>query len=84
MAQKFEPEEVVWTPDMPDRRLADRRAGLERRHAVGPALHVPSMRNGDDRRHDDRRRVTLTITGRAINAGFDADIGEDEDSGGRR
>ncbi|MBI2380019.1 MAG: hypothetical protein HYV16_04575 [Gammaproteobacteria bacterium] len=75
MAHKRETEEVVWTPDMPDRRLNDRRAGLERRQAVGQALHVPTPRNDGDRRQNDRRRMTLTITGRAMNGGFE---GEDE------
>lgn len=76
MAHKRETDDVVWTPDMPDRRLNDRRNGLERRNAVGQALHVPSMRSGDERRQSDRRKVTLTITGRAMNGGFEHDADE--------
>lgn len=74
MAHKHEKEEVVWTPDMPDRRLSDRRSGFERRQTVGQALHVPTPRNNLDRREGrDRRRMSLTITGRAMSAGFSRD-----------
>ncbi len=61
-------EEVVWTPTMPDRRLADRRSGLDRRDINGRGMNVPDVRNGSDRRGNDRRKVRLTITGRAMDA----------------
>lgn len=79
MAQKREEkEEVVWTPDMPDRRLNDRRDGLERRQTVGQAMHIPTPRHNGERRNTERRRVTLTITGRALHGGF-SERQEDED-----
>jgi len=64
-----ENEEVTWTPTMPDRRLADRRAGIDRRAVNGRQMTVPDLRSQQDRRGEDRRKVRLTITGRAINAG---------------
>lgn len=64
-----ENEEVTWTPTMPDRRLADRRTGIDRRAVNGRQMTVPDLRSQQDRRGEDRRKVRLTITGRAINAG---------------
>jgi len=52
---------------MPDRRLEDRRAGIDRRAVNGRQMTVPDVRNAD-RRSDDRR-VRLTITGRAMDVG---------------
>lgn len=69
MRKPVEDEAVVWTPNMPDRRLTDRRNGIDRRAVNGRQMLVPDMRAGDDRRSDDRRRVRLTITGRAMDAG---------------
>lgn len=60
-------ETVVWTPNMPDRRLAGRRSGIDRRAINGRSLTVPDLRSSSDRREgEDRRKVRLTITGRAI------------------
>lgn len=58
-------ESVVWTPNMPERRLSDRRNGVDRRNVNGRAVAVPDLRAQDDRRANDRR-VRLTITGRAL------------------
>ncbi len=63
-----EDEQVVWTPDMPDRRVNDRRSGVDRRQVNGRPVNVPDMRATNDRRGEDRRKVRLTITGRALNA----------------
>ncbi len=62
-------ERVIWTPNMPDRRLNDRRAGIDRRAVNGRQMTVPDMRGDNERRSEDRRRVRLTITGRAIDVG---------------
>ena len=56
-------EEIVWTPAMPDRR-----SGVDRREVNGRAVTVPDVQSNSDRRADDRRRVRLTITGRAMDA----------------
>lgn len=69
MSKDSDDEAVVWTPTMPDRRLADRRSGIDRRAVNGRQMSVPDVRTGDDRRSDDRRRVRLTITGRALDVG---------------
>lgn len=69
MKQKLDDEEVVWTPNMPDRRLTDRRTGIDRRAVNGRQMVVPDLRASNDRRADDRRKVRLTITGRAIDSG---------------
>jgi hypothetical protein len=69
MSKQTEDEAVVWTPNMPDRRLADRRSGIDRRAVNGRQMIVPDLRASEDRRADDRRRVRLTITGRAMDAG---------------
>jgi hypothetical protein len=61
-------EQVVWTPDMPDRRVSDRRSGIDRRQVNGRTMNVPDLRSESDRRGPDRRKVRLTITGRALNA----------------
>lgn len=74
MTQKYEAEEVVWTETLSDRRLRDRRNGIDRRDMTGQALYVPSMRTGEDRRVSDRRdTVTLVITGRPMLAGYASD-----------
>ena len=61
-----EKETVVWTPKMPDRRLNDRRSGIDRRSINGRPVTVPDLRSTEERRGEDRRKVRLTITGRAI------------------
>ena len=62
-------EQVVWTPNMPERRKNDRRCGYDRRQCQGRPMNVPSIRKGEERRQDDRRKtVSLIITGRALNA----------------
>lgn len=71
MTHKREYEEVVWTETLSDRRLSERRSGLDRRELlVGQALHVPDPRSVRERRSAKRReQVTLVITGRAMEAG---------------
>jgi hypothetical protein len=61
-------EQVQWTPDMPDRRANDRREGIDRRQVNGRQMNVPDLRESSDRRGEERRKVRITITGRALNA----------------
>ena len=69
---QLEPDDeiVTWTPKMPDRRISERRGGIDRRQYHGKPLNVPNtIRSGDERRKCDRRKkVRLTITGRAMDA----------------
>ena len=58
-------EEVVWTPQMPDRRKNDRRGNTRDLQTNGKVLTISD--SNDRRRGNDRRKkVTVTITGRAI------------------
>ncbi len=66
-------EQIVWTPQMPDRRKNDRRARNRDFYTTGKMLNVSDLKNNnnrgstDDRRRGDRRKkVSVTITGRAI------------------
>ena len=49
-----------------ERRSFDRREGADRRQHAGRSITVPDMRKNDRRMSGDRRRVRLTITGRAM------------------
>lgn len=64
--EAFDTQEVVWSSKQ--RASADRRSGVDRRQqAGGRVITVPDMRSGIDRRASgNRRKVRLTITGRAI------------------
>lgn len=74
MTQHYEQDQVVWTENLSDRRLKDRRTGLDRRDMTGQAMHVPNLRAEHERRLDPRRETaTLVITGRAIYAGHASD-----------
>ncbi|MEM9103020.1 MAG: hypothetical protein AAGB12_11925 [Pseudomonadota bacterium] len=69
--QENDEERIIWTPNMPDRRKIDRRSGWDRRECQGKPINIPDVdiRNGKDRRKSDRRQsITLTITGRAMDA----------------
>jgi hypothetical protein len=61
-------EDVNWTPDMPDRRVNDRRE----QSSVNSdrPMTVPDVQSGSDRRqnNDRRKQVKLIITGRAQEA----------------
>jgi len=60
-------DEIVWTPDMPDRRKNDRREGARELFTNGKAVSVNTASSGERRRGNDRRKtVSVTITGRAI------------------
>ncbi len=61
-------EQIVWTPDMPDRRKNDRRNNARDLQTTGKSLNISNMRNGSDRRKgpDRRKTVSVTITGRAV------------------
>lgn len=61
-------QDVVWSSRQQVRSGPERRSGEDRRqHAGGRVITVPDMRTGIDRRSDsNRRKVRLTITGRAI------------------
>jgi hypothetical protein len=63
-------EEVVWNPQMPDRRTADRRDPLPE-DANGKTLRIRDPNTSFDRRASRGRRqsdkqVTVTLTGRAV------------------
>lgn len=67
-------EEIIWTSEMPDRRISDRRSIQDRRNISGHdrRMNVPNLRTGKDRRKGDRRKtVKLTITGRAVDVSED-------------
>ena len=55
-------EEVIWTPQMPDRRKGNRRDSTRNVQPNGQQLKVSERRSSNDR----RKSVTVTITGRAI------------------
>ncbi len=66
-------EQIVWTPQMLDRRKNDRRGHTRDFYTTGKMLNVSDLNNNnkwrsnDDRRKGDRRnKVTVTITGRAM------------------
>ena len=66
-------EQIVWTPQMPDRRKKDRRDNTRDLHTSGKMLNVSDMKNNNDRRSvmdrrkgDRRKKVSVTVTGRAI------------------
>ncbi|MCP4411387.1 MAG: hypothetical protein GY808_02275 [Gammaproteobacteria bacterium] len=66
-------EQIVWTPQMLDRRKNDRRARNRDFYTTGKMLNVSDLKNNnnrlstDNRRKGDRRKkVSVTITGRAI------------------
>jgi hypothetical protein len=62
-------EEITWSSEAIERRSDDRRSGVDRRQLQGRTITVPDMRSGIDRRQGQRRKkVRLTITGRAIDA----------------
>jgi len=65
--KKNENEEIIWTPDMPDRRKNDRRGNARELFTNGKAQNVNSTATSERRRGADRRKtVSVTITGRAI------------------
>ncbi|WP_144395128.1 hypothetical protein [Pleionea sediminis] len=67
MGEVKDKDEIEWTSVAVDRRVGDRRAGIDRRQVKGRSITVPDMRSGIDRRkHDRRKTVRLTITGRAM------------------
>lgn len=61
-------DEVVWTPQMPDRRKADRRGSARDLQTNGKSMRISSQDDNNDRRDssDRRKKVTVTITGRAM------------------
>ncbi len=61
-------EQIVWTPQMPDRRRSDRRGNVREFYANGKSLNISDMKNASDRRtgYDRRKIITVTITGRAM------------------
>ncbi len=64
-------DKVEWSTEcqvrqIDERRSFDRREGTERRHHAGRSITVPDMRKSDRRMVGERRRVRLTITGRAM------------------
>jgi hypothetical protein len=62
-------QEVIWSSRQRERNNSERRAAPDRRQMAGRAINVPDMRAGNDRRSGaDRRKVKLTITGRAMDA----------------
>jgi len=64
-------DNVVWSNEyqvqnIDERRSFDRREGADRRQHAGRGITVPDMRINDRRMANNRRRVKLTITGRAM------------------
>jgi len=68
MSAKIAEEEIVWTPQMPDRRKNDRRGNAREFHPNGKAMSIENQNTISDRRHcnDRRKTVSVTITGRAM------------------
>jgi len=64
---KSSTDEVVWSSEHQIKRTEERREGIDRRQFNGRSITVPDMRAGTDRRSgQDRRKVRITITGRAM------------------
>jgi hypothetical protein len=62
-------QEVIWSSRQRESAGQERRSAPDRRQMTGRAINVPDMRHGNDRRAgEDRRKVKLTITGRAMDA----------------
>jgi len=66
-------EQIVWTPQMPDRRKNDRRVNTRDFYTSGKMLNVSDLKSNNDRRAtgdrrkgDRRTKVSVTITGRAM------------------
>jgi len=61
-------DQVTWSSEMPDRRSNDRRTIESRRRMSGEKniIKVANLRQPNERRKTDRRKVKLTITGRAV------------------
>lgn len=74
MSDTAKNDKVVWTSAMPDRRKVDRRTPIEDFQANSRALNVTEHGKTIERRRNPGRRkgdkVTLTITGRAIDTDF--------------
>jgi hypothetical protein len=66
MSESDSIEEVVWTPQMPDRRKGNRRDSTRNVHPNGQQLKVSSQYSERRKSNDRRKSVTVTITGRAI------------------
>jgi len=62
MSEVIESENIVWTPQMPDRRKHDRRNNIRDFNPNGKSLNISDRRAPSDR----RKRISVTITGRAI------------------
>ena len=71
MSESDSIEEVVWTPQMPDRRKGSRRDNARNVQPNGQQLKVSSQHSERRRGNDRRKAVTLTITGRAIEVDHD-------------
>ena len=66
-------EQIVLTPQMPDRRKKNRRDNTRDLNTSGKMLNVSDIKNNNDRRSvmdrrkgDRRKKVSVTVTGRAI------------------
>lgn len=61
-------EQVIWTPQMPDRRKSDRRGGARDIKTNGKIINIANLTSEDERRRvrDRRVKLTITITGRAM------------------
>ncbi|PCJ48254.1 MAG: hypothetical protein COA74_09030 [Gammaproteobacteria bacterium] len=68
MSESESSVEVIWTPQMPDRRKGSRRENARNVHPNGQQLKISNEQYDEDRRRgrDRRKKVTVTITGRAI------------------
>jgi len=68
MPKKSKNEQVIWTPQMPDRRKKDRRDNTRDFYPNGKSMNISDLKNTQERRNrpDRRKKVSVTITGRAI------------------
>jgi len=68
MSEVENDEQVVWTPQMPDRRKNDRRGNAREFYTTGKSINISDMKSDSERRSgaDRRKKITVTITGRAM------------------
>ena len=66
MSESDSIDEVVWTPQMPDRRKGSRRDNARNVQPNGQQLKVSSQYSERRYGSDRRKTLTVTITGRAM------------------
>ena len=68
MSESESDKDIVWNPQMPDRRKNDRRDTARNVQPNGQQMNIANEQNNNERRRgrDRRKKVTVTITGRAM------------------